>query len=75
MLRTLVGEHTGSWDFKLATTEFAYNTAVNMTTGKSSLEIVYGFRPRQPINLISMSNYVIALDLASSFASRVHNLH
>jgi len=46
LLRTLVGEHTGSWDLKLATAEFAYNTTMNRTTGKSSHEIVYGFRPR-----------------------------
>jgi len=46
LLRTLVSEHTGSWDLKLATVEFAYNTAVNRTTGKSPHEIVYDFRPR-----------------------------
>ena len=31
LLHALVGEHTGSWDFKLATAEFAYNTIVNKT--------------------------------------------
>ena len=46
LLRTLVGEHTGSWDLKLATVELTYNTTVNRTTCKSPHEIVYGFRPR-----------------------------
>ena len=75
LLRTLIGEHTRSWALKLATAEFAYNTAVNRTTGKSPHEIVYGFRPRQPINLIPMSDHIRASDFASSFASHVHDLH
>ena len=60
LLRTLVGEHTGSWDLKLATAEFAYNKTVNRTTGKSPHEIVYGFRPRQHIDLIPMSDHIRA---------------
>ena len=71
LLRTLVGEHTGSWDLQLATAEFAYNTAVNRTTCKSPHEIVYGFRPRQPIDLIPMSDHI----RASDSASHVHDLH
>ena len=38
LLHTLVGEHTESWDLKLATVEFAYNTTVNRITGKSPYE-------------------------------------
>ena len=75
LLRTLVGEHTRSWDLKLATAEFAYNTAVNRTTSKSPHEIVYGFRPRYLIDLIPMSGHIRASDFASSFASHVHDLH
>ena len=73
LLRTLVGEHTGSWDLKLAIAEFAYNTAVNRTPGKLPHKIVYGFTPRQPINLILMSDHIRASDSASSFASHVHD--
>ena len=75
LLCMLFGEHTGSQDLKLATAEFAYNTVVNRTTGKSSREIVYGFRPRQPIDLIPMSDHIRTSDSASSFASHVHDLH
>ena len=39
LLRTLVGEQTGSWDLKLATAEFAYNTTMNRTTDKSPHKI------------------------------------
>jgi len=66
LLRTLVGEHMGSWDLKLAIAEFAYNT-MNRTQTILLHEIVYGFRPRQPIDLTS--------DSALSFASHVHDLH
>ena len=44
LLRTLAGEHTGNWDLKLVTAEFAYNTAINRTTDKLPHEIIYGFR-------------------------------
>ena len=74
MSRTLVGEHMRHWDLKLATAEFAYNTVVNMITGKSPHEIVYDFRPRQTINLSPISDHIRALDSASSFASHVHDL-
>ena len=37
--------------------EFAYNSSVKRTTGKSPHEIVYGFRPRQLIDLILMVDH------------------
>jgi len=48
---------------------------VNRTTCKSPHEIVYGFKPRQPIDLIPISDHIITSDSASSFASHVHDLH
>ena len=71
----VVGEYTRSWDLKLATAEFAYNTTVNRTTGKSPHEIIYGFRPRQPIDRILVSDHIRASDSASSFVSHVNDLH
>ena len=68
LLRTLIGEHIETWDLKLATAEFAYNATVNRTIDKSPHEIVYDFRPRQPIDLIPMSDHV-------KVASHVHDLH
>ena len=74
LLRTLVGEHMGSWDLKLAIAEFAYNT-MNRTQTNLLHEIVYGFRPRQPIYLIPMSDHIRASDSASSVTSHVYDLH
>ena len=67
--------NTGSWNFKLATAEFANNTYVNRITSKSPHEIVYDFRPKQPIDLIPMSDHIRASNFTSSFASHVHDLH
>ena len=69
LLRTLVGEHIGSWDLKLSIAEF-----VNKTS-KSPHEIVYGFRPRQPIDLIPMVDQYRVSESASSFATHMQELH
>jgi len=63
LLRTLVGEHIESRDLKLSVAEFAYNSSINRTIGKSLHEIVYGLRPRQPIDLILMVDHYRALSL------------
>ena len=55
--------------------EFSYNSSVNMTTGKSPHEIVYVFRPRQPIDLIPMVDHRRVSESASSFATYMHELH
>jgi len=36
---------------------------------------VYGFRPRQPIDLIPMVDHYIVSESASSFATHMHKLH
>ena len=75
LLRTLVDEHIENWDLKLATAKFAYGTSVNSTTGKNSREIIYGFKPKQPKDLISISYHYRASEFASTFTSHVHKLH
>ena len=57
LLLTLVGEYLRDWDLKLSTAEFAYNNSINRTIGMSPSEVVYRFKPRQPIDLIHMSQY------------------
>jgi len=55
LLRTLVSEHLRDWDLKSSTAEFAYNNSINRTLGMSLTEVVYGFKLRQPVDLIPMS--------------------
>jgi hypothetical protein len=46
LLRSLVTEQGRQWDQILVQVEFAFNNSVNMSTGKSPFEIVYGIQPR-----------------------------
>ena len=75
LLRCLVGDHPGTWDLILPTAEFAYNSSVNRTTGKSPFEIVHGFKPRTPIDLIPTPALHRVSESAESFATRMHELH
>ena len=54
LLRCLVGDSPGNWDLILPQAEFAYNNSVNWSTGLSPFEIVHGYKPRKPSNLISL---------------------
>ena len=54
LLRCLIGEHTGNWDLLLPRAEFAYNSSVNRTTGKSPFEVVCGYKPNRPLDLIPL---------------------
>jgi len=75
LLRTLVGEHIGSWDPKLSIAESAYNSSANRTKSKSPNERIYGFRPRQPIDLIPMVDHYRVSEFASFFVMHMHELH
>ena len=41
----------------------------------SPAEVMYGFKPRQLVDLISMDRYAWTSDSASAFASHIHDLH
>ena len=75
LLRCLVGDHQGTWDLILPRAQFAYNNSVNRSTGLSPHEIMYGHKPRAPIDLIPMSPLQRASESAESFACRMSDLH
>ena len=75
LLRCLVGEHPGTWNLILPTAEFAYNSSMNRTTGRSPFEVVHGFKPRTPIDLICTPALHRVSESAESFATRMHELH
>ncbi|XP_058068351.1 serine/threonine-protein kinase D6PKL2-like [Magnolia sinica] len=56
LLRCLVGEHVKTWDMILPIVEFAYNSSVNRSTGLSPFEIVSGYKPRMPIDLLAATH-------------------
>ena len=76
LLRCHVGEKLKTWGLILPMTKFTYNGFVNRTIGLSQCEIVTGFKPRQPINLVLMAHhYSKVSDSASAFASHICALH
>ncbi|KZV58553.1 hypothetical protein F511_23683 [Dorcoceras hygrometricum] len=54
LLRSIISKNLKSWEECLAFVEFAYNRSVHSTTGFSPFEIVYGFNPITPMDLLSL---------------------
>ena len=52
MLHTIVNKNLKKWDECLAYVEFAYNRSVHRTTKQSSFEVIYGFNPTTPLDLV-----------------------
>ncbi|KAM2088669.1 hypothetical protein ACFX1T_032717 [Malus domestica] len=75
LLRCLVGDKPGNWDLLLPVAEFAYNNSVNRSTGKSPFEVVHGFSPRSPVDLVALPMAARASDSATSFAEHIRQLH
>lgn len=75
LLCCLVGDHLRLWDNVLSVIEFAYNNLVNRTTCMNPFEIVTGYKPRAPIDLIPMSATHKPFEPASAFAQHIHSLH
>jgi len=64
-----------NWDLLLPRAEFAYNSLVNRTTGKSPFEIVHRYKPRRPINLIPFPSHAHVSESAESYAQHLKELH
>ena len=70
-----MGENTKNWDLLLPRAEFAYNASVNRSTGKSPFEIVHGYKPNKPLDLIPLPVHTRVSESASSFAQHIKDLH
>ena len=75
LLRSLVGIKQGVWDLILSIAEFAYNNSVNRSTGKSPFQIVNGYSPRTPIDLVPLPPHMRVSEPAENFATHIHDLH
>ena len=75
MFRCLVGVKQGVWDLILPTTEFVYNNFVNRSTSKSHFQIVNGYSPRTPIDLVPLPPHMHVSEPAENFAKHIHDLH
>ena len=74
-MRCHVGESLGNWGLLLPRTEFAYNSSVNRSTGKSPFEIVHGYKPRKPIDLIPLPLHALVSESVESYAQHIKELH
>jgi bacterioferritin (cytochrome b1) len=54
MLRAILKTNLKLWEEYLPHIEFAYNRSVHSTTKVSPFEVVYGFNPRAPIDLLPL---------------------
>ena len=74
-LRTIIQKNLKNWGDCLPFLEFAYNQSVHSTTKFSLFEIVYGFNPLTPLDLLPLPvNEVTSLD-GQKKADMVKKLH
>ena len=75
MLRCLVWVKQGVWDLILSTVEFAYNDFVNYSTSKSPIQIVNGYSPRTPIDLVPLPPHMRVFEPTKNFEKYIHDLY
>uniref|UniRef100_A0A2N9FGZ1 RNA-directed DNA polymerase n=1 Tax=Fagus sylvatica TaxID=28930 RepID=A0A2N9FGZ1_FAGSY len=75
LLRCLVGEANRNWDLILPTAQLAFNSSANRTIGISPFEVVHGYPPKKPLDLLPMSPHVRVSEFAEAFAQHLHDLH
>ena len=75
LLRCLVRDHIASWDLILPMVEFAYNTSVNRSTGRSPFEVVTSIQPRLPIDLSPLPAEARPSQEAEQFAQHMKDVH
>uniref|UniRef100_A0A151UFE0 Transposon Ty3-I Gag-Pol polyprotein n=1 Tax=Cajanus cajan TaxID=3821 RepID=A0A151UFE0_CAJCA len=76
MLRAILKGNKKSWDDYLPHVEFAYNRVVHKTTNMSPFEIVYGFNPLTPLDLLPLPDVASFIHKeGTSRAELVKNLH
>ena len=75
LLRCCVGDHVRNWDQNLPMAEFAYNSSINRSTGRSPFEIVMGVCPKKPIDLVPLPIASRPSVEAEAFSKHIHDIH
>jgi len=75
LLRCLVADHVTSWDIVLPHAKFTFNNSVNRSTGCTPFEVVYGFRPNTPLDIISLPSPPRPSEAALDFSNYMRDVH
>jgi hypothetical protein len=75
LLRAFVKDNLKSWEDILPYVEFAYNRSVHSSTSYSPFEIVYGFNPLTPLDLVPLPITEIASLNGKRKAEMVRKIH
>ena len=75
LLWCLMGEANRNWDSILPIAQLAYNSSINRSISASPFEIMHGYTPRKPLDLLPMSPNVRIFESAEAFARHIHDLH
>jgi hypothetical protein len=75
LLRAILKKNLKLWEESFPHVEFAYNRAVHSTTKLSPVEILYGFKPAAPIDLLPLPMQERVNFDASKRAEFVKTLH
>ena len=59
----------------MSTAEFAYNNYINRSTGKSHFQIVNGYSPRTPMDLVPLPPHMRVSEPVENFAKHIHDLY
>jgi len=66
-LRYLVGVNLRNYDLILPTVEFTYDSSVNRSIDMSQFEVMHGYKPKKPIDLVLMTHHPKVSESASAF--------
>jgi hypothetical protein len=75
LLRSLVDDNIRQHDLILPQAEFAYHMSNNKTTGKIPFEVVYGYNPKSPLDLVSLPTSQHYSADATERAKTIKDLH
>ena len=75
LLRAMIKKNLREWEDCLPHVEFAYNRAVHSTTQLCPFEVVYGFKPITPLDLLPLPLHERVNMEASKRADFVRKIH
>ena len=70
-----MGEANRNWDSILPIAQLAYNSSINRSISANPFEVMHGYTPRKPLDLLPMSPHVRIFESAEAFARHIHDLH